>query len=154
MDISFANESLNVRKMRKMGCIGKFMWSLNELHLKFIEAKHKIWNDLKSTSFTFQHIVESYDSPKYPFLEFYGDLESEKVHGDELMLVLLAKFLRRNITMISAFNTWTMFPSLPQDIILTYDGHFAATQDLASALENQSKREFLLDLFLNKHPMI
>ena len=56
--------------------------------------------------------------------------------------------------MISAFNTWTMFPSLPQDIILTYDGRFAATQDLASALENQSKREFLLDLFLNKHPMI
>ena len=56
--------------------------------------------------------------------------------------------------MISAFNTWTIFPSLPQDIILTYDGRFTATQDLVSALENQSKQEFLLDLFLNKHPMI
>ena len=99
-------------------------------------------------------MVESYYSPKYPFSEFCRDLESEKVQGDELILVLLAKFLWRNITVISPFNTWTMYPSLPQDIILTYDGRFAATQDLASALENQSKRNFLLDLFLNKHPMI
>ena len=99
-------------------------------------------------------MVESCYSPKYPFSEFCHDLETEKVQGDELMLVLLAKFLRRNITVISPSNTWTMYPSLPQDIILTYDGHFAATQDLASALENQSKREFFLDLFLNKHPMI
>ena len=99
-------------------------------------------------------MVESYYSPKYPFLEFCRDLESEKVQGDELILVLLAKFLWRNITVISPFNTWTMYPSLPQDIILTYNGRFAATQDLASALKNQSKRNFLLDLFLNKHPMI
>ena len=70
------------------------------------------------------------------------------------MLVLLAKFLQRNITVISPFNTWTMYLSLPQDIILAYDGHFAVTQDLVSALENQSKRNFFLDLFLNKHPMI
>ena len=102
----------------------------------------------------FQELIESYYSPKYPFSEFCHDLDCEKVHGDELMLVLLAKFLRRKITVISPFNTWTMYPSLPQDIILTYDGHFAATQDLASALKNQSKREFFLDLFLNKHPKI
>ena len=70
------------------------------------------------------------------------------------MLVLPAKFLRRNITVISPFNTWTMFPTMDRDIILTYDGRFGATQDLATALENQSKREFLLDLFLNKHPLI
>lgn len=47
-----------------------------------------------------------------------------------------------------------MFPTMDRDIILTYDGRFGATQDLAAALENQSKREFLLDLFLNKHPLI
>ena len=63
------------------------------------------------------------------------------------MLVLLAKFLHQNITVISPFNTWTMYP------ILTYDGRFGATQDLAATLETQSKRDFLLDLFLNKHPL-
>lgn len=99
-------------------------------------------------------MIETYYSPKCPFSQYCRELESEKLQGDELMLVLLAKFLRRNITVISPFNTWTMFPTMDRDIILTYDGRFGATQDLAAALENQSKREFLLDLFLNKHPLI
>ena len=69
------------------------------------------------------------------------------------MLVLLAKFLHQNITVILPFHTWTMYPTMDKDIILMYDGHFGATQDLGAALENQSKRDFLLDLFLNKHPL-
>ena len=101
-----------------------------------------------------QGLIEAYYSPKCPFSQFCWELESEKVQGDELMLVLLAKFLCQNITVISPFNTWTMFPTMDKDIILTYDGRFGATQDLAGSLENQSKKDFLLDLFLNKHPLI
>ena len=99
-------------------------------------------------------MVEQYYSPKYSFSSYCHDLQAEKIAGDELHVVLMAKYLRRNITVFTPFNTWTMYPSLKEDIILTYDGKYGATQDLETATGNQSKNEFLLDLFLNKHPLI
>ena len=80
-------------------------------------------------------------------------MEHEKVQGDELTVVL-ARYLRRNIMVIAPFTMWTMYPTLQQDIILMYDGRYGATHNLAAAMSNQSKDTFLLDMFLNKFPMI
>ena len=49
---------------------------------------------------------------------------------------------------------WTMYPSLQNYIIFTYDGSYGTIQNLATAISNQSKDTFLLDIFLNKFPMI
>ena len=55
---------------------------------------------------------------------------------------------------MSPFTMWVMYPMLQKDIILTYDGRYGATQNLAAAMSNQSKDTFLLDIFLNKFPII
>ena len=98
--------------------------------------------------FIIQTLIESYYQPKYRFLEFCKDLEQ----GDELTVMLLARYLRQNI--MSPFATWTIYPMLQKDIILMYDGRYGATQNLAAAMSNQSKDTCLLDMFLNKFPMI
>ena len=88
------------------------------------------------------------------FSSYCKDLESEKVEGDELTVVLLARYLRCNISILSPFNKWKMYPSLPDDIILMYDARYNPTQDLGKATQNQSKTQVLLDLFLNKYPTV
>ena len=93
--------------------------------------------------------MESYYDPIYCYDEFVKDLEWEKIVSDKLSLVLLAKFLKHNIMVISPFNTWTMYPTYKTDIILTYDGRFGATQDLSTSVATQSKSDMLLKLFLN-----
>ena len=55
---------------------------------------------------------------------------------------------------MSPFTMWAMYPMLQKDIILMYDGRYGATQNLAAAMSNQSKDTFLLDMFLNKFPII
>ena len=70
--------------------------------------------------------------------------------GDELTLVLLVKYLKCNISVISPFNTWIMYPTLAKDIILMYDGRFGAMQDLSSVVVAQSKcDDTLMKMFLN-----
>ena len=76
------------------------------------------------------------------------------MEGDELIVVLLARFLRRNISILSPFNKWKMYPTLPDDIILMFDTRYNSTQDLATATQNQSKAQVMLDLFLNKYPTV
>ena len=78
------------------------------------------------------------------------ELEQEKIVGDELTLVLLVCFLKRNVTIMAPYNTWTLYPTLKPDIILSYDGRFAPTQDLSASAASQSKfDESLMKLFLN-----
>ena len=97
----------------------------------------------------FQDLIEGFYDPVYRFHDFVKDLAEEKIVGDELTLVLLSRYLKRNITVISPFNTWTMFPTMTTDIVLTYDGRFWPTQDLSTSAVAQSKSEELLKLFLN-----
>ena len=97
----------------------------------------------------YQHIIENYYKPKYRFSDCVKDLECEKVAGDELSVVLLSKYLRRNITVVGPFQTWSMFPTMKQDIILTFDGRFGSTQDLTQSAAAQSESEELFYLFLN-----
>ena len=96
-----------------------------------------------------QRIIEDYYDPVYHYSEYVADLEKEKIAGDDLTLVLLAKYLKHNVTVVSPFNTWTIFPSMKTDIILTYDGHFGATQDLSTSAAAQSESNMLFELFLN-----
>ena len=78
------------------------------------------------------------------------ELEQEKIVGDELTLVLLACFLKTNVTVMAPYNTWTLYPTLKLDIILSYDGRLAPTQDLSALAASQSKfDESLMKLFLN-----
>ena len=93
--------------------------------------------------------MESYYDPVYCYDDFIKDLEWERIVGDEISLVLLAKFLKRNIMVISPFNTWTMYPMYKTNIVLTYAGKFGATQDLSTSVAAQSKCDMLLKLFLN-----
>ena len=93
--------------------------------------------------------MESYYDPVYHYDDFIKDLEWERIVGDELLLVLLANFLKRNITVISPFNTLTIYPMYKTDIILTYARKFGATQDLSTSVATQSKCDMLLKLFLN-----
>ena len=94
-------------------------------------------------------MIEEYYDPKYHFNDFVKDLKEEKVTGDELTLILIARYLKRNITVLSPFNTWTLYPTLSTDIVLMYDGHYSPMQDLSSSAAAQSKSNFLMDLFLN-----
>ena len=97
-----------------------------------------------------QKIIEDYYNPKYYFSNYVKQLEQDKIIGDELTLVLLACFLKRNVTIMAPNNMWAMYQTLKQDIILAYDGRFAPTQDLSASASSQSKlNESLMKLFLN-----
>ena len=96
-----------------------------------------------------QRIIEDYYDPLYHYSEYVTDLEKEKIAGDELILILLAKYVKRNVTVVSPFNTWTIFPSMKTDIVLTYDGRFGTTQDLSTSAAAQSESNMLFELFLN-----
>ena len=78
------------------------------------------------------------------------ELEQEKIVGNELTLILLAHFLKRNVTIMAPYNMWTLYPTLKPDIILSYDGRFAPTQDLSALVASQSKFDkSSMKLFLN-----
>ena len=98
---------------------------------------------------TLQTLIEGYYDPVYKYHDFITDLEMQKIVGDEMTLVLLAKYLKQNITVLSPFNTWTMYPTYKTDIVLTFDGRFAPTQDLSTSVAAQSESKTLLHLFLN-----
>ena len=85
-----------------------------------------------------QRIIKDYYDPVYHYSKYIADLEKEKIAGDELILVLLAKYLKRNITVVSPFNTWTIFLFLKTDIVLMFDGCFGATQHLSTSAAAQS----------------
>ena len=68
----------------------------------------------------------------------------EKIAGDEMMVLLLCKYLRHNITIMFPFYTWSMCLSLPKDIILSFDGQFSPTQDLSQSVGVLSKSDDLL----------
>ena len=54
------------------------------------------------------------------------------------------------MSVMTPYNTWTLYPSLKQDIILVYDGRFSPTQDLSNSTAAQSKSDALLmRMFLN-----
>ena len=98
----------------------------------------------------FQKLIEDYYDPKYHFNAYVKDLESERIIGDELTLVLLARYMKRNVSVMTPYNTWTLYPSLKQDIILVYDGRFSPIQDLSNSAAAQSKPDALLmRMFLN-----
>ena len=98
----------------------------------------------------FQKLIEDYYDLKYLFNAYVKDLEKERIVGDELTLVLLACYMKRNVSVMTLYNTWTLYPSLKQDIILVYDGRFAPTQDLSTSAAVQSKSdELLMRMFLN-----
>ena len=72
------------------------------------------------------------------------DLEVEKIAGDEMTVLLLCKYLQHNISIMFPFYTWSMCPSLPKDIILSFDEWFSPTQDLSQSAGAQSKSDDLL----------
>ena len=117
-------------------------------HLCFHDAAMKLCNKLISL----QAMIENYYEPMYKFKDFCKDLKNDKVHGDELYIVLLSRYLRRNITVLSPFDKWKMYPTLQDDIILMFDGRYWPTQNLSQVQSEQSKENYLLDLFLNKYP--
>ena len=95
-------------------------------------------------------MIEEYYNLKYRFNDFVRDLKEEKVAGNELTLILIARYLKRNITVLSPFNMWTLYPTLSRDIVIMYDWRFAPTQDLSTSATAQSKStDFLMNLFLN-----
>ena len=98
----------------------------------------------------FQKLIQDYYDPKYHFNAYVKDLESERIVGDKLTLMLLACYMKRNVSVMTPYNTWTLYPSLKQDIILVYDGRFSPTQDLSNSAAAQSKSDSLLmKMFLN-----
>ena len=102
-----------------------------------------------STNYELQQLINDYYGDQNSLKDFIQDHKTEKIAGDEMSIILLSKYLQRNITVIAPFATWTMYPSLEQDIILIYDGKFSPTQDLTNPAAVESKSNYFLRLFLN-----
>ena len=74
-----------------------------------------------SASIYLQKLVSAYYS-EYGFDDLVNDLMSAKEVGDEFTLMLAAKWLRRNITVITSKKDWSVYTNCPHDIVVTYKG--------------------------------
>ena len=58
----------------------------------------------------------------YTYDKIVEDLFGAKEIGDEFTLLLASKWLKKNITVITAKKDWMAYPNCKTDIIVTYKG--------------------------------
>ena len=87
--------------------------------------------------------MESFYEPRKSFDEYVNHLEKDKVAGDELSVVLLSKYLKRNITVLGPSRTWKMYPVMKDDIVISFDGRYYATQDTKSSIATSRELDYI-----------
>lgn len=96
--------------------------------------------------FNLQTLIEDHlASKKITFEAYQSEIATVKSGGDELSLLLMAKMLRRNITVITAYSTWHFFNSAAMDIVLGYNGKKAW---LATCRTDNESKILLINLYL------
>ena len=54
--------------------------------------------------------------------KYYENLKTKKFPPDELSLILLAKWLRRNITIVTSKEIWSVYARAKPDLVICYRG--------------------------------
>ena len=54
--------------------------------------------------------------------KYYSQLQTEKIHPDIVNLVLLAKWQRCNITVMTSKQIWSLYPDANPNIVIGFKG--------------------------------